>query len=653
MVPLNTLGSLRAIAGPETVTHYNNYPSALINGAAAPGFSSSQAIAAMERAAATALPRDFTFEWTGITYQEIRAGSIALLVFGLAIVFCFLILAAQYESWSMPFMVLLAVPLALLGALVGLWFRGMQIDVYSQIGFVMLIGLAAKNAILIVEFAKRRRDEGEDIVTAAAQAARLRLRPILMTAFAFILGVVPLMNATGAGAASRQSLGTTVFGGMLAATVLTLIFVPVFYAVLETWRESLSAPHARRREGRARGIALEPKMRRLKFGINIALIVIALGGAYFLARGELDLAGSGAGAAPTAPAPQAMPVPVVGIVKKTIPIYLEYSARTEAIRDVTLQAKVSGYLQEQVVPDGADVKAGDLLYRIDQSDFDAALDLAKAQVERDEASLDYSRSNLGRGNELATSGYLAKDSFDQRTSAVRQGEATLAMSRAAVRTAELNLKNTEIRAPFAGRLGRNRAPEGTLVSSTAGTPLNNLVQLAPIYVTFNPSESELVDIQKALATGKVEAEVFLPGEDKPRHRGELTFIDNAVERSTGTIVARATIDNDGPDAAAGPVCPRPPAHQRAAGCADGAASRARLEPVRQICLCRRQGQCGRAAPGLARPGRGRPRRAVVGRCGRRPGDRRQPAEDLPGRARAADAGSKAGIMRSGGTSRRQ
>ncbi|MDW6021493.1 multidrug efflux RND transporter permease subunit [Mesorhizobium sp. BAC0120] len=241
MVPLNTLGSLKPIAGPETVTHYNNYPSALINGAAAPGYSSSQAIAAMQRAAATALPRDFTFEWTGITYQEIRAGSIAILVFGLAIVFCFLILAAQYESWSMPFMVLLAVPLALIGALLGLWFRGMQVDVYSQIGFVMLIGLAAKNAILIVEFAKRRREEGEDIVTAAAQAARLRLRPILMTAFAFILGVVPLMKATGAGAASRQSLGTTVFGGMLTATVLTLIFVPVFYAVLEKWRERLSS----------------------------------------------------------------------------------------------------------------------------------------------------------------------------------------------------------------------------------------------------------------------------------------------------------------------------------------------------------------------------------------------------------------------------
>ncbi|MBN9271338.1 MAG: efflux RND transporter permease subunit, partial [Mesorhizobium sp.] len=241
MVPLSTLGTLKPMAGPETVTHYNNYPSALVNGAAAPGFSSSQAIAAMQRAAATALPRDFAFEWTGITYQEIRAGSIATLVFGLAIVFCFLILAAQYESWSMPFMVLLAVPLALLGALAALWVRGMQIDVYSQIGFVMLIGLAAKNAILIVEFAKRRREEGLEIVEAAAEAAKLRLRPILMTAFAFILGVVPLMRATGAGAASRQSIGTTVFGGMLAATVLTLVFVPVFYAVLEQWRERLSS----------------------------------------------------------------------------------------------------------------------------------------------------------------------------------------------------------------------------------------------------------------------------------------------------------------------------------------------------------------------------------------------------------------------------
>jgi HAE1 family hydrophobic/amphiphilic exporter-1 len=237
MVPLSTLGKLVPIVGPETVPHYNNNASALINGGAAPGFSSGQAVAAMERAAATALPKDFGYEWTGITYQELKAGSIASIVFGLAMVFVFLILAAQYESWAMPFMVLLAVPLALFGAFVALLMRGMQIDVYSQIGFVMLIGLAAKNAILIVEFARRRREEGLSIVDAAMEAARLRLRPILMTAFAFILGVLPLMFSTGAGAASRQSIGTTVFGGMVAATILSLVFVPVFYAVIEQLRE--------------------------------------------------------------------------------------------------------------------------------------------------------------------------------------------------------------------------------------------------------------------------------------------------------------------------------------------------------------------------------------------------------------------------------
>jgi len=237
MVPLSTLGTLKPIVGPETVPHYNNYQSALINGGPAPGYSTGQAIAAMERAAAKALPRDFGYEWTGITYQELKAGSIAIVVFALATIFVFLILAAQYESWSMPFMVILAVPLALFGALLAVWIRGMQIDVYSQIGFVMLIGLSAKNAILIVEFAKRRREEGLSIVEAAMEAARLRLRPILMTAFAFILGVVPLMLATGAGAASRQSIGTTVFGGMLAATLLTLLFVPVFYATIERMRE--------------------------------------------------------------------------------------------------------------------------------------------------------------------------------------------------------------------------------------------------------------------------------------------------------------------------------------------------------------------------------------------------------------------------------
>ena len=245
MVPLSTLGSLRATVGPEFISHYNAYGSALINGGPAPGYSSSQAIAAMQRASASVLPVDYAYEWTGITYQELKAGSIAILVFGMALVFVFLFLAAQYESFSMPFMVILAVPLALFGAVLAIWIRGMQIDVYSQVGFVMLIGLSAKNAILIVEFAKRRRLMGHTIVDSAMEAGRLRLRPILMTAFAFILGVVPLMLAHGAGAASRQSIGTAVFGGMLAATLLSLAFVPVFYAIIERWRERgvAEAPH--------------------------------------------------------------------------------------------------------------------------------------------------------------------------------------------------------------------------------------------------------------------------------------------------------------------------------------------------------------------------------------------------------------------------
>ncbi|HEX5282240.1 MAG TPA: multidrug efflux RND transporter permease subunit [Micropepsaceae bacterium] len=239
MVPLGALGKLVPVVGTEVVPHYNLYGSAEVTGTAAPGFSSSEAVAAMERAAKT-LPSDFGFEWTGITYQELQAGSVAGVVFGLALIFVFLFLAAQYESWTIPFTIILAVPLALFGALSLLWLRHMQIDIYSQIGFVLLIGLSAKNAILIVEFAKRRREAGEDIVHAAKEAARLRLRPILMTAFAFVFGAVPLMIATGAGAASRQSIGTTVVGGMMAATLLSLGFVPVFYVLIERMRERVA-----------------------------------------------------------------------------------------------------------------------------------------------------------------------------------------------------------------------------------------------------------------------------------------------------------------------------------------------------------------------------------------------------------------------------
>ena len=236
MVPLSGLVTLHAEVGARNITHYNLYRSAPINGEPAPGFSSSQAIQAMEQVAAKVLPDTMGFGWTGDAYQEIKAGNMLPYIFALALAFVFLCLAAQFESWSMPFMVILAVPLAMLGALGAQALRGLENDIYCQIGLIMLIGLASKNAILIIEFARRRREEGLSIEMAAMEAARIRLRPILMTAFAFIFGVAPLVFSTGAGASARHSLGTAVFGGMFAATLLSLFVVPVFYVLIERFR---------------------------------------------------------------------------------------------------------------------------------------------------------------------------------------------------------------------------------------------------------------------------------------------------------------------------------------------------------------------------------------------------------------------------------
>ena len=237
MVPLSTLVKTSPMSGPEVVYRYNRYRSATIIGATAPGASSGQAAAEMERLAKATLPQGFGFEWTGTVYQERLAAGKEGFIFGFAAVLVFLFLAALYESWSIPMAVVLTVPLGLFGALLAVYSRSLAYDVYTQIGIVTLIGLAAKNAILIVEFAKLRHEEGLSVYEAAIEAARLRLRPILMTSFAFILGVVPLVWATGAGAASRQALGTAVFGGMLAATMLAIFIVPVLYVIVQKWAE--------------------------------------------------------------------------------------------------------------------------------------------------------------------------------------------------------------------------------------------------------------------------------------------------------------------------------------------------------------------------------------------------------------------------------
>jgi HAE1 family hydrophobic/amphiphilic exporter-1 len=235
-IPLSELVEIQAELGSENLAHYNMYTSAQVMGASTPGFSSGESIKAIWEEVKN-LPQGFDFLWTDIVYQQIEAIKAIPIIFGLAILIVFLFLAAQYESWTIPFMILLTAPLAILGAILALKMRSLDLDIYGQIGLILLIGLASKNAILIVEFAKKNRESGMSIIDSATQAAKLRLRPILMTAFAFILGVMPLLIANGAGANSRHSIGTTVFGGMLAATFLSLVFVPVFYIVIESLRE--------------------------------------------------------------------------------------------------------------------------------------------------------------------------------------------------------------------------------------------------------------------------------------------------------------------------------------------------------------------------------------------------------------------------------
>ncbi len=244
MVPLGSLVNVQQINGPDKITRYNMYPAAEINGGTLPGISSSQAIEIMNNLMARELPPGFDYEWTELSLQQVLAGNVALLVFPLSVIFVFLALAAQYESWSLPFAVILIVPMCILSSMAGVWLNHMDNNIFTQIGFIVLVGLASKNAILIVEFAKRRQENGLSFFEAAVEASRIRLRPILMTSFAFIMGVFPLVIATGAGAESRQLLGTAVFSGMLGVTFFGLLLTPVFYVAVQTLSQRLRSSKA-------------------------------------------------------------------------------------------------------------------------------------------------------------------------------------------------------------------------------------------------------------------------------------------------------------------------------------------------------------------------------------------------------------------------
>jgi HAE1 family hydrophobic/amphiphilic exporter-1 len=244
MVPLGTLVNVRPSSGAQVITRYNLYPSAQINGEAAPGFSSGDSLVLMEQMAAAQLPDGMGFEWTGMSYQEKLASGGQYGVFVLAIVFVFLVLAAQYESWSSPAAIIAVVPLAALGVVLALLMTGLDNNSYIQIGVVLLVALASKNAILIVEFARELRREGKSIRDAAAEAAQTRFRAILMTAFSSILGFLPLVLASGAGAASRQAVGNAIVGGMIAATIFSLVLVPAFFVICQGLAERFAKPRA-------------------------------------------------------------------------------------------------------------------------------------------------------------------------------------------------------------------------------------------------------------------------------------------------------------------------------------------------------------------------------------------------------------------------
>jgi len=232
MLPLSTVLKVSERTAPKTISHYNLARNVEINGSAAPGFSSGQALQAMETLSNRSLPQGMSFAWTGVSLEELRAGSQSIVIFGLGLLLVYMALAAQYESVTLPFIILLSVPLAILGALLAQLSRGLINDIYCQIGLVMLIGLSAKNGILIVEFAEQLRHRGMTVVEAAVESARIRFRPILMTSLAFILGVLPLVFATGAGQEARHAVGTSVAGGMVASTFLNLAFIPVLYVLV-------------------------------------------------------------------------------------------------------------------------------------------------------------------------------------------------------------------------------------------------------------------------------------------------------------------------------------------------------------------------------------------------------------------------------------
>ena len=432
-----------------------------------------------------------SFEWTGTAYQERQAGNEARVILALSLLVVFLFLAAQYESWSLPFAILLVVPLAFVGALGAQGLRGFANDIYCQIGLVTLIGLASKNSILIVEFAKRRHAEGLSLVDAAREAAEIRLRPVVMTAFAFILGVLPLVVASGAGAAARRSLGTTVFGGMLVATVLSLVLVPALFVIVQGAAEWVGARAARRRRAR--------RSARMRNDASAAVRAASLAAAFAAA-----VLGCGRGDSGGPPPPEVI---VATVRTGSVPDRREYAGNVRAMNSVEVRARVRGYLTEQLFEDGHVVKKGDVLFRIDPSTYQVALAEAKGDVARARAAAERARREFARAEQLVRDDVASVAVLDARRAERDAAEAEIASAEARVRAAELNLSYTVVRAPIAGRIGRALVDVGNLVGESGqDTVLAQIVQTDPIHVDFAPTERDRLGVLREIAKGRYAAQ---------------------------------------------------------------------------------------------------------------------------------------------------
>ena len=520
MVPLSAVTTLNWTYGSPSLQRYNGSPSVEIVGSPAPGRSSGEAMTAIEELAAK-LPAGIGYEWTGQSYEERLSGSQAPMLYALSLIVVFLCLAALYESWSIPTAVLLVVPLGIVGALAATWLRGLENDVYFKVGFLTIIGLSTKNAILIVEFAKEAQERGLGLIEATLEAVHLRLRPILMTSLAFILGVTPLALAAGAGSASQHAIGTGVIGGMITATVLAIFLVPVFYVVVRRiFKTRRSAgTHSNRRRAKCLKVCMEElntRINEMKLKIQFAPENMGEPVAIRARTSKSALSGvTEARARPILrvasicrsatllvekPAPQFVPAARIVLLicaaafvtfvsgcrppgsgtagyetatasRGDFVEHVTASGTLSAVVSVDVGSQVSGKISALYVDFNSPVKKGQLVAEIDPTVYEAALRQAEGELASAKANVTLKRQNLERKKTLVPLKAASQLDLDQATAELAQAEATVSIRQAAVDSAKANLGYCKITAPVDGIVISRKVDVGQTVNAAMSTPV--------------------------------------------------------------------------------------------------------------------------------------------------------------------------------------